>query len=135
MVRLLNNHLCPKPIKTTECVRFDKRDRKVGKSIAEYIAQLKKLSIHYDLNASFNEKLRYRLVRGVRNAQIQKRFLSKKSYETTIEISIAMEAAAKDATELQSRNRTESGAVNDYMKKKQTHKVSSVIRTTERGIL
>ncbi|XP_062582729.1 uncharacterized protein K02A2.6-like [Saccostrea cucullata] len=114
LVRLLNNHLSPKPIKTAERFRFDKRDQKEGETITEYVAQLKKLSIHCVFNASLNEKLRDRIVCGVRNTQIQRRLLSEKdlSYEKAVEISLAMEAAAKDATELQSKNRTETRAVN-----------------------
>ena len=54
------------------------------------------------LKASLNEKLRDRIVCGVRNTQIQKRLLSEKdiTYDKAVEISIAMEAAARDATEL-----------------------------------
>lgn len=47
-------------------------------------------------------KNRDRIVCGVRNTQIQKRLLSEKdiTYDKAVEISIAMEAAARDATEL-----------------------------------
>ena len=102
MVRLLNNHLSRKPISTAERFRFDKRDQKEGESISEYIAQLKKLSIHCNFKASLNEKLRDRIVCGVRNTQIQKRLLSEKdlTYDKAVEISIVMEAAARDATEI-----------------------------------
>lgn len=43
LVTLLNSHLSPKPIKTSERFRFDKRDQKEGETISEYVAQLKKL--------------------------------------------------------------------------------------------
>lgn len=56
LVTLLNSHLSPKPIKTAERFRFDKRDQKEGETISEYVAQLKKLSIYCDFNASLNEK-------------------------------------------------------------------------------
>lgn len=115
LVTLLNSHLSPKPIKTAGRFRFDKRDQKEGETISEYVAQLKKLSIYCDFNASLNEKLRDRLVCGIRHPHIQKRLLSEKdsTFEKAVEISVAMEAAAKDATELvQDRNRTDTGAVN-----------------------
>lgn len=115
LVTLLNSHLSPKPIKTAERFRFDKRDQKEGETITEYVAQLKKLSIYCDFNASLNEKLRDRVVCGIRHPHIQKRLLSEKdlTFEKAMEISVAMEAAAKDATELvQARNRTDTGAVN-----------------------
>ena len=101
-VRLLNNHLSRKPISTAERFRFDKRNQKEGESISEYIAQLKNLSIHCNFKASLNEKLRDRIVCDVRNTQIQKRLLSEKdlTYEKAVEISIAMETAARDATEI-----------------------------------
>ena len=101
MVRLLSSHLSPRSISAAERFRFD-RDQKEGESISEYIEQLKKLSLHCDFKASLNEKRRDRIVCGVRNTQIQKRLLSEKdiTYDKAVEISIAMEAAARDATEL-----------------------------------
>lgn len=56
-----------------------------------------------------------RFVCGIRHPHIQKRLLSEKdlTFEKAMEINVAMEAAAKDATELvQARNRTDTGAVN-----------------------
>lgn len=66
------------------------------------MAQLKKLSIHCDFKAELNNHLRDRLVCGVNIPHIQRRLLSEKelTYVKAVEISVAMETAAMDATEL-----------------------------------
>ncbi|CAC5383037.1 unnamed protein product [Mytilus coruscus] len=55
------------------------------------------------------EKLRDRIVCGLKNPNIQKRLLSEKdlTYDKAVDIGVAMETASKDAIELQAKHRTE----------------------------
>ncbi|VDI15020.1 Hypothetical predicted protein [Mytilus galloprovincialis] len=93
----------------SERFRFDKRDQKEGESIQDYVAQLRKLSLHCGFNADLKEKLRDRIVCGLKNLNIQKRLLSEKdlTYDKAVDIGVAMETVSKDATELQAKHRTE----------------------------
>ncbi|CAC5377655.1 unnamed protein product [Mytilus coruscus] len=107
--KYMKDHLAPKPLQASERFRFDKRDQKEGESIQDYVAQLRKLSLHCGFNADLKEKLRDRIVCGLKNPNIQKRILSEKdlTYDKAVDIGVAMETASKDATELQAKHRTE----------------------------
>ena len=57
IVKLLDNHLSPKPLVIAERFRFHKRDQKDRESIPVYVAELRKLSEHCDFKANFDENL------------------------------------------------------------------------------
>ena len=57
LVKVLSEHLNPKPVVISERFRFYKRDQMEGESIREYIAELRKLSEHCDFKANLNEAL------------------------------------------------------------------------------
>ena len=104
IVELLEKQLSPKPSVITQRYRFHTRIQNEGETINDYVAQLRKLAIHCNLN-NLNDTLRDRLVCGIRNTGIQKRLLSESTLplEKAITISVAMEMAAKDAIELQGK--------------------------------
>ena len=110
IVKLLDNHLSPKPLVIAERFRFHKRDQKDGESIPVYVAELRKLSEHCDFKADLNDALRDRLVCGIKHGNIQKKLLSESdlTLQTAIDIATAMETAAKDAVELQQQHRPDS---------------------------
>ncbi len=92
LVKLLSDHLTPKPIVIAERFRFHKRNQKDGESINEYMAELRKLTEFCDFGAVLNDTLRDRLVCGLRNEQVQKKLLTVAELNLTkaIEISVAM---------------------------------------------
>ena len=47
LVRMMVNHQDPKPNSMAERFKFNNRDRKPEKSIAEYISELRQLAEHY----------------------------------------------------------------------------------------
>ena len=102
IVKLLENHLSPKPLVIAERFRFHKRDQHEGESVTVYVAELRKLSEHCDFKATLGDALRDRLVCGIKNENIQKRLLSESDLklDKAIEIATAMETAARDAVEL-----------------------------------
>ena len=110
IVKLLDNHLSPKPLVIAERFRFHKHDQNEGESIPVYVAELRKLSEHCDFKANLSDALRDRLVCGIKNANIQKRLLSESDLklEKAIEIATAMETAARDAVELRQPHRPDS---------------------------
>ena len=98
IVKLLDNHLSPKPLVIAERFRFHKRDQKDGESIPVYVAELRKLSEHCDFKANLNDALRDRLVCGIKHGNIQKKLLSESdlTLQKAIDIATAMETAAKE---------------------------------------
>ena len=110
IVKLLENHLSPKPLVIAERFRFHKRDQHEGESVTVYVAELRKLSEHCDFKAILGDALRDRLVCGIKNENIQKRLLSESDLklDKAIEIATAMETAARDAVELRHQHRPDS---------------------------
>ena len=95
IVKLLDDHLSPKPLVIVERFCFHKRDQNEEDLIPVYVAELRKLLEHCDFKANLSEALRDRLVCGVKKENIQKRLLSESDLkvEKAIEIATAMEAA------------------------------------------
>jgi len=104
IVKIMQEHLAPKPLLIAERFRFHKRNQNDGESIAVYVAELKKLSEHCQFGDGLNDALRDRLVCGISQESIQKRLLSEAdlTFKRAVEISVAMETAARDAVELRS---------------------------------
>jgi len=99
----LTTHFEPKPIVITERFHFHRRNQASGESVAEYVAELRRLATHCQFGEYLNEALRDRLVCGIRNTGIQKRLLSEAelSLKKAIELSQAFEAAEKNAKDMQ----------------------------------
>lgn len=108
IVKLLTDHMTPKPIVIAERFRFHKRNQKDGESINDYMAELRKLTEYCDFGLVLNDTLRDRLVCGLLNEQIQKKLLTVADLNLTkaIEIAVAMETASKDAIELRNASGT-----------------------------
>ena len=125
IVTLLNDHLSPKPLVIAERFRFHKRDQREGESITVYVAELRKLTEHCKFRGTLNDALRDRLVCGIKNENIQKKLLSVSdlTLQKAIEISSAMETAAKDAIELQHQHRPD--PVHKVSKKKDSSSKTS----------
>ena len=77
----------------------------MGESIAEYVAELRRLTTHRQYGTHLNEALRDRLVCGVRNMAIQKKLLSEAdlTLARAIEIAQGMETAEKSARSLKGK--------------------------------
>ena len=103
LVEALRAHLDPKPIVIAERFKFHQRNQREGESVAQYIAELRKLSTHCEFQDYLDQAIRDRLVCGLSSEAIQKRLLSEKTLTLAAaqEIALGMEAAAKEATELQ----------------------------------
>ncbi|KAF8791648.1 uncharacterized protein K02A2.6-like [Argiope bruennichi] len=105
IVKLLSEHLNPKPLEMTERFRFYKRKQFEGESIANYCAELQKLSIHCNFGNNLSTMLRDKLVMGLKNENIQKKLLAedKLTYEKAKSIAFAMESAQRDVCEIQNQ--------------------------------
>ncbi|KAK3107500.1 hypothetical protein FSP39_015888 [Pinctada imbricata] len=103
LLKALHDNLSPKPSIIAERFRFHKRNQRPDESIFAYVAELRKLATHCQFEATLSDTLRDRLVCGLRQETIQKRLLSERDLdlEKAIQLSVAMETAAKDAAEVQ----------------------------------
>ncbi|XP_046405562.1 uncharacterized protein LOC124170701 [Ischnura elegans] len=102
LVKLIQEHLYPKPSFIAERYKFSKRNQHDGESIAEYIASLKKLSTYCEFGAALNDYLRDRLVSGIRSESTKQRLLGEAAltYDQAVKIVCFVEAVEKDAATL-----------------------------------
>ena len=101
--QVLQRHFEPKPLIIAERFHFHRRNQAAGETIAEYVAELRRLAAHCDFGDYLEEALRDRLVCGLSKESIQKRLLSEASLPLSkaVELSQSMEAADRNAQQLQ----------------------------------
>ena len=99
----LRAHFKPKPIKIAERFRFYKRQQQQAETMAEYVAELRRLATTCEFAAFLDEALLDKFVCGMRKESIQRKLLSEADLTLTkaLEIAQGMEAAEKDAKEIQ----------------------------------
>ena len=102
LVSVLQKHYDPKPLVIGERFRFYQRSQKAGESTAEFIADLRRLSIRCEFGDFLDQALRDRFVCGVRSEALQKKLLTEA--ELTIkraqEIAQSMESADLSSKDL-----------------------------------
>ena len=98
----LKKHFKPKRLAVAERFRFNTVQQQQGQTIAEFVAQLKKLSTYCEYTGDqLKESLRDRFICGLCSESIQKKLFAKTySFERAVEIATAEEAAAKDIREM-----------------------------------
>ena len=79
-----------------------------------FLAELRHLSEHCEFGITLDEMLRDRLVCGVRDIRIQRRLLTepKLTLKPALDLSLAIEAADKDASEIQKAGQGGDASVN-----------------------
>ena len=85
LVEILNNHLHPKPLVIAERFNFHNRFRNDSESVADFAAQLKKLSAHCEFGTFLDEALRDRFVCGLRKDPIQRKLMGEKTLDCTVD--------------------------------------------------
>ena len=102
LVAALSKHFRPTPSEIVERFKFHSRVRKVGESIATYVAELRVLSEYCNFGATLNDMLRDRLVCGVNDRAIQKQLLAQSglTYQKAVELALSAETAAQSMREL-----------------------------------
>ena len=81
-----------------ERFHFHKRDKAVGESVAEYMAQLRWLAVRCKFDAYLQQALRDRFVCGLRSENIQRNLLSEKN--------LTLAAAESKARELEAAHKS-----------------------------
>ena len=107
LVKVLEDHLKPKPLVIAERFKFHHRNQKDGETVAQYVAALRKLTEHCDFKDYLDEALRDRLVCGLRSEVIQRKLLSEKTlgFQRAYELAHSLETANRQASELQATTR------------------------------
>ena len=108
LATILQSHFQPKPLLIAERFHFHRRDQAADESIAEYVAELRRLSTNCEFGATLNDALRDRLVCGMRNTSAQKRLLAEAdlTFKKALELSQGMEAAEKNSKALKGTEAT-----------------------------
>lgn len=94
LVEVLKSHFEPKPLVIAERFHFHKRSQALGESLANYMAELRKLSTHCEFGDHLNEALRDRLVCGLRDTDTQRKLLTTSSLTLAKALDIAQGAEA-----------------------------------------
>ena len=100
----LKAHFEPKHLVIAERFHFHKRSQNSDESVAEYLAELRRMATRCDFGAYLEEALRDRLVCGLRSESTQKRLLSESelTLARAVELAQNMEVASKSAQALKS---------------------------------
>lgn len=101
---LLQEHLQPKPSVMAERYRFRQRRQLSGESIAEYVANLKKLSRFCGFKTDLEENLRDQFVCGLKSEMTRQRLFAEENlnYGKALMLATTLEAAERDAGAVES---------------------------------
>lgn len=102
--KALQRHYGPAPSEIVQRFQFHNCKQKPGQSIANYIAELRKLSVHCAFGAQLEAMLRDRIVCGVLDESLQRRLLAEPelTFKGAEEKALAAETAASNARILKS---------------------------------
>ena len=76
MVRVLEKHYNPKPLKIAQSFHFGTRNQKPGESISDYVLALRRLAVHCNYGEFLDGALRDRFVCDLNSSKIQKKPLN-----------------------------------------------------------
>ena len=76
LVDVLKKHYEPKPLIIAERYTFNQRNQRSGESVAEYVAELRRLAATCKFAAFLDDALRDRLVCGLRSESARRRLLA-----------------------------------------------------------
>lgn len=108
ITEVLERHFEPKPLVISERFNFNKRQQGASESIADYVAELRRLTAHCEFGTFLNDALRDRFVCGLRSEATQKRLLVE-AFTRAVEIAQSMESAASKTKQLQSHSGADEG--------------------------
>ncbi|KAF6033958.1 hypothetical protein EB796_007732 [Bugula neritina] len=90
-MKLIDDHYGAGRNEIAESYMFDCRSQKDTESVADYVVALRKLSVHCNFGSQWEQRMRNRLVSGVKDDKIRNRLLSegaKLTWERAVEIGI-----------------------------------------------
>ena len=111
-MKLIQDHLAPKPSEIVQRFKFNNRFRNEGESVADFVVALRNLAENCEYKDTLEMMLREGILRGIRYEKIQRRPLVEKelTFAKAYEIATSMEITSKNMAVLQKSK--ESDAVN-----------------------
>lgn len=112
LVEIMKGHLQPKPSVLAERFKFRQRNQRNEESVAEYAAELKKLTKDCKFNlTSLTENLRDQFVCGIASEGIRQRLFTEEdiTFERAFKIAVSMEAAETHAALVEDRTKRGDG--------------------------
>ncbi|KAL1422459.1 hypothetical protein MTO96_022097 [Rhipicephalus appendiculatus] len=103
IVRVLTQHLSPKPLEIYETFRFQTRVQNSGESVADHLAKLQKIADHCGFDDALEKNLRDRFVIGLREKGVQRPLLAKPrslTWKDALDTALAAEFAISNASRL-----------------------------------
>ena len=102
-MKLVKEHLHPKPSCIVQRFQFNSRSMRESESVAEFVADLRRLSTNCEYGETLNQMLKDRLVCGVNSEKIQRRLLQEATltFDEALRLARAIETAEKNTVELQ----------------------------------
>ena len=77
----MKKHFEPKPLVIAEHFNFHRCSQQTGESAKDFVAELRRLTIHCEFGNRLDEALRDRFVCGLNNETIQKRLKTEKEFD------------------------------------------------------
>ncbi len=102
MVKALGDHFVPKRSVIAETYHFHQRHQQEGETVADYVADLRRLSSKCDFGDYLERAMRDMLVQGVQSESIRRRLLIETdlSLEMAVKIAESSEGAERQAKEM-----------------------------------
>ena len=102
IVKTLQAHFEPRPLVIAERFRFHRRNQRSDESVADFVAELRRLAKDCEFRDHLDEALRDRFVCGLLNEATQKRLLTESNltFNKAIEVAQSAETATKNAQQL-----------------------------------
>eukprot|EP00731_Ephydatia_muelleri_P019872 Em0012g697a len=103
IVKAVSDHLCPTPSSILQRFYFNSCVQKESESIAQFVAELRRLAVHCEFEGTLEIMLRDRLVCGVCDPQLQKRLLAERqlTFSKALELAQAFESAESSSRDIQ----------------------------------
>jgi len=102
LVKMLQEYYAPAPLEIAENFTFHQRKQQDDESVQQYVAALRKLSIHCKFGDYLNTALRNQLVFGLRSIKAQSRLLEKSDldFDEAVRIAATMELSDKSSAQM-----------------------------------
>ena len=99
ITKTLSEHFKPKRIIIAERYKFHERKQEIGESVNDFVAAIKKLSLHCEFGYFLNDALRDKLVCGIADIKVRKRLLVERdlTFEKATQIANAIEGAEMES--------------------------------------
>ena len=106
--KVLHDHLQPSTILIAERYKFYKRDQDERETITDYVAALRKLSLHCEFKEFLNDALRDKFVCGIRDHNIRKRLLVERKLDvkSALELAKSLEQSAAESRAMENERKT-----------------------------